>query len=167
MKCVINPVVLAFALLLFVSPLLAQNSTGVYRTGIGLRGGWHPGFTVKHFVKESSAIEAILHTRYRTRGVMLTALYEKHAGAFDVDRLNWFYGLGIHVGHFRDGWYKDRWGYLYERDIVTVGIDGILGLEYHIGDIPFTIGVDMKPFFDIVNPGFGYWDGALSIRYTF
>jgi hypothetical protein len=170
MKRILDRAFLAFALLLSMSAASAQDKNGAggaYNTGIGLRGGWQPGFTVKHFIKENAAVEGILHTRYKYRGWVLTGLYEKHARAFDVERLRWFYGLGAHAGHFRDGWYKNRWGNYYERDIITIGIDGILGLEYHIGDIPFTVGIDIKPFFDIINPGYGYWDAAFSVRYTF
>ena len=172
MKGFFNRAVLAFALLLSASPANAQSKGGSgegspYSTGIGLRAGMHPGITVKHFFKGDAAIEGILHTRPKYHGWILTGLYEKHATAFNTEKLKWYYGLGAHVGHFGHGWYKDRWGDYYERNTITVGIDGILGLEYFIGDIPFTVGLDVKPYFDIINPGWGYWDGALSVRYTF
>ena len=160
---------IVFAALIFAGlPGYAQDKgSQSYTTGIGLRAGWHPGLTVKHFISGSSAIEGILHTRYRYRGWVITGLYEKHVSAFNVEGLQWLYGLGAHVGTFREGFYKDRWGYYHKERVFTAGIDGILGIEYFIGEIPFTIGADIKPYFDIINGGLGYWDGAISIRYAF
>lgn len=158
----------AFVILTLLSlPAFSQDKGSSYTTGIGFRAAWHPGLTVKHFFKSDAAVEAILHTRYKYRGWVLTGLYEKHAPAFGVSGMQWFYGLGAHVGSFREGYYIDRSGRLYKDRVINAGIDGILGIEYYIGDIPFTIGADIKPFFDIINPGWGYWDGAISIRYTF
>jgi hypothetical protein len=94
-------------------------------------------------------------------------LYEIHKAAFNVDRLNWFYGAGGHVGTFKGGYGRNPDGSYYTENFVTVGIDGILGLEYHFNEIPFTLGVDVKPYIDIISPGFGNWDGAVTLRYAF
>lgn len=142
-----------------------KENHNVYNTAIGLRAGSTPGFTFKTFIKGNAAFEGIIHTRYH--GILFTGLYEIHKQAFDTKNLHWFYGPGAHVGIYRANYYRDRFGRIRSNDAVTAGIDGILGLEYYIGEIPFTVGVDIKPFVDIVNPGFGYWDGALTIRYTF
>lgn len=133
-----------------------------YNTGIGLRGGFANGITIKHFVSEKAAVEGIIASRWR--GVELTALYEIHGRAFNTSRLNWYAGFGGHVG-FWDG-NNTKWG--DDRAYTVVGIDGILGLEYNFVEIPFNLSIDWKPSFNLFGYS-GFWadGGALSIRYIF
>jgi hypothetical protein len=50
----------------------------------------------------------------------------------------------------------------------VVGIDGIIGMEYNIEEIPFNISLDWKPGFNILGHT-GFWGDelALSVRYIF
>jgi hypothetical protein len=148
---------------LMLGVLSMKASAQEYNTAIGIRGGWHSGLTVKHFLSGSDAIEGLLVTAWK--GFELTGLYEVHANAFGVNRLNWYYGAGGHIGSFQSGpWFDDDKNEAH----TVIGVDGILGLEYNIGDIPFNISLDWKPEFNLVGYS-GFWagDGALSIRYTF
>ena len=140
-----------------------KSSAQDYNTAIGLRGGWHYGLTVKHFVNSTDALEILLVSAWR--GFEVTGLYERHATAFGVSRLNWYYGAGAHIGSFRGGPWFDEDG---DDTHTVIGIDGIIGLEYNIGDIPFNISVDWKPELNLVGYS-SFWggDGALSLRYTF
>jgi hypothetical protein len=156
MKKIVITCLIVFCL---VSISYAQD----YTTGIGLRGGFSNGLTIKHFTGERSAFEVILASRWR--GVEITGLYEIHNQAFDTERLNWYFGFGGHVG-FWNGDYA-RWGEP-NTSYTVIGIDGILGLEYNFTEIPINIGIDWKPAFNI--SGYtGFWadGGALSIRYIF
>lgn len=134
-----------------------------YKTGIGIRGGFGSGITIKHFVSSKTAFEGIIATRWR--GLELTGLYEIHGRAFSIDRLNWYAGFGGHVG-FWNGEYA-KWGE-QERSYTVIGIDGILGLEYNFAEIPFNISIDWKPAFNLYGHS-GLWadGGAISIRYIF
>jgi hypothetical protein len=140
-----------------------------YNTGIGLRGGLSNGLTIKHFISSNTALEGIISSRWR--GVELTGLYEIHNRAFQVDRLNWYYGLGAHVG-FWDGDYTYRYGPRNwgepGRSYTVAGIDFILGLEYNFTEIPFNLSIDWKPAWNFVGYS-GFWadGGAISIRYIF
>ena len=67
-----------------------------YTTGIGIRGGYFNGLTVKHFVSDQAALEGIFTSRWR--GFQVTGLYEIHNQAFNTPRLNWYYGFGAHIG---------------------------------------------------------------------
>jgi len=133
-----------------------------YNTGIGLRGGFANGITIKHFVSEKAAFEGIIASRWR--GLELTALYEIHGRAFDTNRLNWYAGFGGHVG-FWDGRYT-KWG--EDRSYTVVGLDGIIGLEYNFLEIPFNLSIDWKPSINFYGYS-GFWGdgGAFSIRYIF
>lgn len=153
--------------LLFILLVAFFVSTGVkaqdYSTGIGLRGGAWNGLTVKHFLNEKAAVEGLFDSRWH--GFNLTGLYEIHNRAFDLDRLNWYYGVGAHIG-FYDTQYK-KWGD-NSGTYTVIGIDGILGLEYNFKEIPFNIGIDWKPTINLAGYS-GFWGdgGALSIRYIF
>jgi hypothetical protein len=129
-----------------------------YKTGIGLRGGWGYGLTVKHFISEKSALEGILSSRWS--GFEVTGLYEIHNRAFDVDRLNWYFGGGAHVGFYGNNYPGGN--------VTVVGIDGILGLEYNFKEVPINLSLDWKPAFNFVGYSHFFGDGgAFSIRYIF
>lgn len=161
--------------LLLVIPFFAvaqkkSSGDGSYKVALGLRAGYHPGITLKYMSSSDVALEGIFQFRYH--GVVLTGLYEKHAAAFDVERLRWFYGLGGHIGAYERpyyGWgrYKGYYDHDYYRTRPRIGVDGILGLEYIIGEIPFSVSIDWKPYIDIWYYGAGFYDGALSVRYNF
>ncbi|MFC7670238.1 hypothetical protein ACFQT0_24875 [Hymenobacter humi] len=187
---------LSFLFLLLLLPGLAAHaqskkngggSSSGYNTGIGLRGGgYSSGLTVKHFVGSGNgvAIEGLLTTEYKARGIRLTVLGEKHKTVSDIKGLQFYYGAGFHAGsyqgryYFADSryYYKGRKGDVYlvrdyrydEETYVAFGADLILGLEYKLQDLPFVVGVDYKPFFDVFNGYTGFYnDAAVSLRYTF
>ena len=134
-----------------------------YQTSAGLRGAFVSGITVKHFIEPNTALEGILAGGVWGGGV--TGLYEIHAQAFEVDRLYWYYGGGAHIHQWNDNFpqVESKAG-----SYLVLGLDGILGLEYDIEEIPITISADWKPFFNLTGfPGFWGYGGAISIRYTF
>jgi hypothetical protein len=95
----------------------------------------------------------------------VTGLYEIHNRAFDTDRLNWYYGVGGHLGFWDGKYYRD---YNNDLNYTIVGIDGILGLEYNFNDIPFNISIDWKPAINLTGSSGFYGDGgAISLRYIF
>jgi hypothetical protein len=136
-----------------------------YRTGIGLRGGFESGLTVKHFTHEKSALEFILSSRWR--GFEITGLYEVHNQFADVERLKWFVGFGAHVGFWNGDYPYKYWGDP-GKSYTVVGLDGILGLEYSFTEVPINLSLDWKPALNFIGYS-GFWadGGALSIRYIF
>jgi hypothetical protein len=158
MKKILTTILIVFGL---ASMSYAQD----YKTGIGLRGGFENGLTIKHFTKQKSALEIILASRWR--GFEVTGLYEVHNQAFDVERLKWFVGFGGHIGFWNGDYTNKYWGDP-GTNYTVVGIDGILGLEYSFSEAPINLSLDWKPAFNFV----GYSDfwvdgGAFSIRYIF
>lgn len=153
-----------------------------YQTGIGLRaGGYATGLTVKHFLsgKDNVAAEGLLTTEYQANGARLTVLLEKHVPISDIRGLQFYYGAGAHLGAYRTRYYfqevRFRRGRNYDyyytgHDALhpSIGADLVLGLEYKLPDLPFVVGIDYKPFFDIYNGYTGFYsDAALSLRYSF
>lgn len=151
-----------------------------YNTGIGLRfGGYETGLTVKHFLKSNAAIEGILSSGWEYRGTRLTGLYEWQKSISGANGLYVFYGVGAHIGFYNDKywsngdckdggyWHKGRYYRCDDGRRAAIGIDGILGLEYVFREIPFSIGLDIKPSFDLFGWGRHYGDGAFTVRYVF
>lgn len=151
-------------LILLVALFFGKESKAQdYETGIGLRAGFYNGLTVKHFLSSKTAFEGILDTRWRGFGI--TGLFEIHNQAFDINRLNWYYGFGAHIG-FWDGRYYRGWD--NDENYTILGIDGILGIEYNFRLIPINLSLDWKPAINLTrSSGFMGDGGALSIRYIF
>lgn len=164
----------------------SSSSSSGYSTGIGLRGGgYSSGLTIKHFMsgKNGVAIEALVTTEYKARGARLTLLGEKHKAVSDIKGLQFYYGAGFHAGayqgryYFADArYYKGRKNTIYftrdyiydDATYVAFGADLIAGLEYKMEDLPFVVGVDYKPYFEVYNGYTGFYhDAALSLRFTF
>ncbi|MEZ4774152.1 MAG: hypothetical protein R3D00_13295 [Bacteroidia bacterium] len=134
-----------------------------YKTGVGLRLWSDSEITIKHFVSQEVAVEGIIELRRKAVGT--TLLFEKHATAFDVPELQWYYGLGGHIGFWQDR--KDNWPIFSDNSEMVAGISGIVGLEYTIEAIPFCISIDYKPLVNLIGYNGLVNTGALSLRYTF
>jgi hypothetical protein len=155
MKKIIIICLISFSL---VSTIFSQD----YKTGMGIRAGFFNGITWKYFLWPDAATEVLLDTRWR--GFDVTGLYEMHNQAFNLERLKWYIGGGLHIGVYNGNYISwGRPGSTYE----VMGIDGIVGIEYSFKSTPFNMGIDWKPSINFI----GYksiWPdgGALSIRYT-
>jgi hypothetical protein len=151
-----------------------------YHTSLGLRGGNEGGVTFKHFLRTGTAVEGIISSSFSYGGIKITGLYEQQRQFPHSRKLDYFYGIGAHTAiydgsyygqiTFADG-YFDKKGDFYSVNYIqnygTLGVDAILGIEYRFTGIPFTLGVDVKPYIDIVGFGSGhYTDWAFSLRYV-
>jgi len=161
---IINNKMRKYILIVVIAVLGINASAQSYDNAIGLRGGVASGVTFKHMLGDNAGFELIAASRWK--GFSFTALYEVHAQAFDVEGLNWYYGGGAHVGSWRG--YKNHPYFDDGRSYTIVGIDGIVGIEYNITEIPINISIDYKPAFNLVGYT-GFWgdNGALSVRYYF
>jgi hypothetical protein len=163
--------IIAFTIISIVTAKGQSINSPDYRNAIGLRGGYPSGLTFKHFSSGTTAWEGILGVWHRA--LSLTILYEKHASAFDVSGMRWYYGGGGHVAFATSRRYYDdrdgRYYYRYYRDDAAFGIDGIIGLEYKIPPIPFAISLDLKPTLEVTTGGAAYFDldPGLGLKFTF
>ncbi len=133
-----------------------------YVNAIGLRGGLFNGISFKHFIGNNTAVEGLLTSRWS--GYQITGLMEHHRDINELDGFRWFFGYGGHIG-FYDGKYVS-WG--DSSSYTVIGIDGIIGVEYLIPNVPISLSLDWKPYFNLVGySGFAGDGGALSVRYTF
>lgn len=152
----------AIAILLFCLSTIKLQAQE-YQTGLGIRVGFDNGLTVKHFIADRNAIEGIV-SFYR-QGLLITGLYEiQNNNAFKVDHLDWYYGFGGHLGFWNEGnspYNEDN------KSNTVIGIDGIIGLEYTLTEIPVSLSLDFKPLINLIDDSGFYGDFALSVRYVF
>lgn len=135
---------LLLALVFTVATASAQDGgSSSYSNGLGIRGGNYFGISYK-FAQNSNYVEAIL-TDFG-KGIQLAAFYEIQ-GSTGVGKLDWYIGPGAHLG--------------VTDNYVALGIDGILGLEVQVFDLPFTVGLDVIPRFTLIeNTDFDIQVGA-------
>lgn len=123
-----------------------------YTTALGIRIGYPFGVSLKHFVAPHGAVEGILGFGY---GFNLTALYEYHGDISGASGLKWYAGGGLSF-------------YSWRNYGGSLGVVGILGLDYKIPSAPIDLSLDWMPgvYFTGFN-GFEAGGGGLGIRYTF
>jgi hypothetical protein len=152
------------------SSILKTNDIG-YKTSAGFRFGLHNGITIKHFISSENALEFIIGRSWGYKGFSVTGIYEIHKQAFEIDRLFWYYGAGGHIGWYDSNYQKGDLSYTRSSRVgwgPVIGVDGILGLEYQIKEIPFTASFDIKPAIDFIGWGaIRPVELALSVRYVF
>jgi hypothetical protein len=141
----------------------AQDLGSDYKTSVGVKFGWWEGgsLSVKHFVKENVAVEALLS--FWQYGGEACGLYEFHGKIPNVDGLKWYVGGGGHVGVYNTDWaknYPDRPGQVY------LGPDGVLGIDYKFTGAPIDLSFAVHPRFDIPGGYFNVW-GGLGVRFAF
>lgn len=126
-----------------------------YNWAIGVRGGvTATGISVKHNFDPANSIEALVDF---VQGVNVYALYERNIPVI-AQGFNFYYGGGVNLG----GWEK------HDKTRFTMGIDGIVGLEYKIQSIPLAFSVDYKPCLNFAgNTGFHAADFGLGIKVAF
>ncbi len=141
----------------------SQSKGSSYKTALGVKFYPGAGITIKHFIKSNVALEGIGY--FWRDGVRITGLYEFHGNINGAPGLKWYVGPGAHISVWNDDW-KRR--YPTRTGGASIGIDGVLGLDYKFKGAPINMSIDWQPSVDIVNYyGFsGNW-GGFSLRYTF
>lgn len=130
-----------------------------YKSAIGLRGGDPSGITFKTFLNSTNAIELIAGTGYWGHSLTVTGFYQWQNPTDWAPNLDWFIGPGAHVGF---------WGTDYIHTGLLIGVDGIIGLEYTLDDIPLNFSLGAGPSFQFTSGPYWYhWNGGFSIRYIF
>lgn len=155
-------------ILFFPAVVFAQIS----ENAIGIRGGLTPGIEYRFYTDDANSYKFLLGTR--DNGIQLHILKEFHR--YDMfsftDQLVFFYGAGLHAGyqqwdvrHLQNNlsWYDTRTAFL-------AGLDGIAGLEYEFYEVPISLGMEVKPYFDILGRemfNIELFDFAFTLKYYF
>jgi hypothetical protein len=126
-----------------------------YNWGVGVRGGIvDSGITFKTSLGGANMLEAILGFG---QGTNVYALYERIM-PLDARGLHLYYGVGGNVGE----WKKEDHGRF------TLGVDGVIGVEYKIDQTPVILGIDYKPGLNLIgHDGFQASDFGFNVRVVF
>jgi len=145
-----------------------SHTDGPYDNAIGINASLNSGITYKHFIADDKAFEIDLGSRWK--GGSVTGILEMCIAAGSVGPgLIWNFGLGPRFGFYNGKNYMDYLGVNREdRTYSLIGFVGTIGFEYFFEKIPFTVGLDYRPYFDLKGQGDeSFSDGALTIRYVF
>jgi hypothetical protein len=160
------------SIIIFVFVMFSVHSINAqeYKTSLGLRIGPPPfslsGITIKHFLDKATAIEGILSFNYN--GIVATGLFQSEHWTGIYPGINWYWGLGAHVGIWGAGENPYINSSATYRGGTMLGIDGILGVEYTFDNIPLNIAIDVLPTVNLL--GYQSWNpfnAAVSVRYVF
>lgn len=143
-----------------------------YNQSIGIRGGLSSGFEYRFYTDDINSYKILLSTR--DRGLQLHALKEFHKyDLFDFsEQIVFYYGAGIHAGY--ESWdkvhYENNARWYSTKTAMLAGIDGLAGLEYVFYEIPLSLGLEVKPYFDVFGRdmfNLQLFDFAFTIKYLF
>lgn len=157
-------------LLLCLSPAAFSQ---FYTKEVGIRGGYSSGITFRVNLEETISYEAQLN--YRDQGGIFTMYRQQHR-EIGMDRLgNWefLYGFGAHAGFYYTDSYKILFREIYfGTDVFTpvIGVDGYLGIDYKLVDLPMSFGVSFQPYMELSLKqvfGINFWDFGFHARYMF
>ena len=160
-----------FALTIFVfigTSSKAQQYKTNYEFALGLKfGGYENGISGKYFLDNTTSLEGVLG--FRSHGLVVTGLYELNVNVFNTPGLQFYYGLGAHVGTVGAGIYKRFGGdnEYYNNGQVLLGADGVVGLEYVIPNSPIAVSLDLNPRIELTGGPFVDLAPGLGIKYTF
>lgn len=153
---------LLFALVVCAIALIPSKESKAqdYTWGVGFRAGYHPALSVKYQMSKKNSMDFI--AAFRNHGLQFTALYEWKTPVIN-NHFHLYYGVGGSVGfweEYKDNRYNGNNGF-------RLGIDGIIGLEFKIPQVPITLSLDYKPYVNLIGWGNDFSNGALSVRYVF
>lgn len=143
-----------------------------FRYAAGIRAGYTSGVEFRIYTNELNSYKFLLGSRMD--GAVFHALKEFHQhGLFSfTDQLNFVYGGGLHVGYERwnTRYYRTNSSYYVTNTDFIAGIDGLAGLEYMFAEVPLSLGIEAKPYFDLFGRkvfDLELFDFAFTIKYHF
>lgn len=156
--------------LLLTMPVALWAQT--FDNAVGIRGGHTSGFEFRIYTDPINSYKFLLGTR--NDGIQIHALKEFHnydAFAF-TDQLALVYGLGVHFGYERwdEHYHKNNMSWHETRTAFLAGLDGLVGLEYLFYEVPISIGLEVKPYFDVLGReifDLELFDFAFTLKYHF
>jgi hypothetical protein len=164
---------LFFAVLVFSGGLVFGQG---FNQAVGIRGGLTSGIEYRYYTSDVHSFKALLGTRNfgNRRGLQLHVLTEYYEyDLFDFSyQLVFYYGFGAHAGY--ESWdeirYEGNTRWEDSKTAFVTGIDGLAGVHYLFYEAPVTVGVEVKPYFDILGKNgldAQLFDFAFTLKYLF
>ena len=154
-----------FTLLMLFFMGISFGNAQEYKSAIGLRLGYPLSASYKTFISETAAIEGVAGFRSFSgySWFNVGGYYQIHKELGSTKGLQWYYGAGANL-YF---WSFDS-GFGGGSSTTSIGLSGVLGLDYKFSEAPLNISVDWIPTFFINGFGNGFSGGygALAARYV-
>lgn len=131
-----------------------------YTKAIGVK-MYPSAITYKKFTKTNTAFEFLGY--FSLDGFRTTILHEKYMPIEGNENLTWYIGYGGHLGIWSAEWVKTNNN--ADKSNISVGFDGIIGLDYKVKNSPLNISIDWQPSFSIIQAYFKN-QGGIGIRYV-
>ena len=162
-----------FYIIIFLLALSSTAFSQFYAKEVGLRGGYTSGITFRVNLEEDLSYEGQL--AYRDKGAIFSVIRQKHRemGMDQVGNWEFIYGFGAHAGFYFTDTYRILFREVYfGREIFTpvIGMNGYVGIDYQLEEIPMSFGVSFQPYMEISLKqifGINFWDFGFSVRYRF
>jgi hypothetical protein len=139
-------------LVLFSTAVLAQRKSNVtgYSSAIGAK--FYPAaFTYKHGLGGNVKAEGLI---YFWSGARFTGLVEWYHYIQGLPGLTWYIGPGAHIQ-------------FTNKNTYYFGLDGVIGLDWKINNVPLNLSLDWQPSYDFGSNGeFKGGFGGLGLRYV-
>ncbi len=156
--------------LLALMALSAQLQAQVYKTAVGARVGYPVAASLKYFLSQSNAVEFYVAARgygnYRWGSFNGAYLLHRPLDIEGINGLQYYVGFGgsIYFWNYDNRAFRDQ----YAR--TSFGIQGYLGLDLALGDLPLNLTADWVPAIFFGNNlydtrSFGYGYGGIGVRY--
>ncbi|MCG8701775.1 MAG: hypothetical protein MI922_27225 [Bacteroidales bacterium] len=161
---------LLISALLFV---IAHASFGQnYMRDAGIRISDEVYLSYRTYYKQDMAVEFMLG--YQDQGLRLMVLREYFQPVLQQhsENFNFVYGYGLHIGAA----YTNKYRILfreYEHDYkltALFGLNGLVGIEYQIPEVPILCAISLKPFFEYSWSQFfriNALDASFTLKYRF
>ncbi|MBS4072462.1 MAG: hypothetical protein KGZ90_14090 [Algoriphagus sp.] len=150
----------------YLNQTFAQYQMRGYNTMIGFRAGTSFGGTIKRFITDHDAIEAMAFNRWK--GWNYTLLYVHHMDVREFRGMEWYLGGGGHYGIWNEPKAEPPWVYKGTTDYRAYGVDFIAGLEYNFYNTNVYLSFDWKPAYNFVDFTKLWWDeAAFTLKYSF
>lgn len=134
---------LLFLIVLLPAILPAQN----YNRSLGVRTGSSRSIFYEVPSDALSSNRFMLSSRDGGQNIAVMKIYRRYKMPEIPEYLTFYYGYGAHAGFVR--WeedHKNREDRHYSAPIA--GLDAIVGLSYDFTEIPVSLTIDARPYFD-------------------
>jgi hypothetical protein len=148
---IVSKLLLIAVFALFSYTVSAQSGTGIgihYGTDAGI------GLTVLKFLSDRNQHAVNLNLSAPYSGFRANLNYEfhlrNHSENIEVAGVGFFIGAGGHIGRYKTQSYrKNTTDPIDKTNIMTAGIDGIVGVEWKLPHVPLLLSADVHPFYDL------------------
>lgn len=137
-----------------------------YKTAIGIKGGfpYYGSLDLKHYFGSAAGEFRLGGGRY---DFFLQGLYERNYALGGEAGLEWYWGVGGHLGFWNyghhQGWHHND---KYYDNGVYGGIDAVIGIEYTFQEFPLNLALDCGPAINLFPFVRGYFGGAIAARFA-